>query len=136
MLCFAATCVHGRAVSPACHAGVRPPHLSPDEVRQGVAVLACLARLCASPEVAEAFMEAPTAIGRLFSCLACEEEALATEAARLVLRLWAPHAAKTGAGAQVVQGKRSCPHQARAHILYVTHVCIHISIFTALCTTV
>lgn len=73
-------------------------------------MLQCLQRLCAAPRVAEAFVNTPGAIGRVFTCLGGNVsslgfgagsgplgEAVGFEAARLLLRLWAPAAARVGA---------------------------------------
>ena len=44
--------------------------MGPDDAKQAVAVVQCLQRLCASPAVAEALINTPGAMGRLFTCLA------------------------------------------------------------------
>ena len=55
-----------------------------------VAALQALQRLSASRFAsAEALVAAPAA-GRLFAALACGDDAVAAEAARLLTRLWAP----------------------------------------------
>lgn len=89
---------------------MRPPPLSPDEARQNIAVLQCLVRLASTPEAAEALLEAPNALGRLFSCLGCGDEAVALEASRVLLRLWAPHSARTGAGANARKAHAPAVH--------------------------
>lgn len=73
-------------------------HLSPDGAKQAVTVLHCLQRLSAQPLLAEAIVSAPGAVGRLFAALSCGHEHVAMEAARTLTRLWAPAAARVGAG--------------------------------------
>lgn len=97
---------------------MRPPHLGPDEVRQNVAVLQCLSRLAGSSEAAEALLESPTSLGRLFACLGCGEDAVAFEAGRVLLRLFAPGAARSGAGMCLGGWVRGWKQQA-------AHACTH-----------
>lgn len=95
-------CMHAANVAPVCMylhgAGVRAPHLGPAEVRQNIAVLQCLSRLVGCTDGAELLLESATALGRVFACLCCGADALAGEACRLLLRLLAPGAARSGAG--------------------------------------
>lgn len=51
--------------------------------------------------LAEAFLSLPTAPGRVLAAFGCGHDGVAAEAARLLTRLWAPAAARVGAGARV-----------------------------------
>lgn len=61
-------------------------------------MLQCLQRLCASSEAAEALLSCHGVLGRAFAAYECGQEHVAIEAGRLLLRMWAPWAAKVGAG--------------------------------------
>ena len=63
-----------------------------------IAVLQCLQRLSASPVMTPMLLCAPDGIARVFSALLCGHDHVATEAARLLVRLWAPGAGRIGAG--------------------------------------
>ena len=63
-----------------------------------VAVLQCLQRLSSSRFASAELVVAPSYASRIFAALVCGEDAVATEAARLLTRLWAPAAVRTGRG--------------------------------------
>ncbi|KAK9809260.1 hypothetical protein WJX72_012293 [[Myrmecia] bisecta] len=74
-----------------------PPPVARDAL-QIVAVLQCLQRL-ASATAASSHMISTTSGGaRIFAALTCGHDHVAAEAARLLTRLWAPAAARCGAG--------------------------------------
>ena len=50
------------------------------------------------PRCAESLLQVPGAIGRLFAAYSCGSDPVVCETARLLLRLWAPAAARAGAG--------------------------------------
>ena len=55
-------------------------------------------RCLAFPCCAESLLQVPGAIGRLFAAYSCGSDPVVCETARLLLRLWAPAAARAGAG--------------------------------------
>lgn len=63
-----------------------------------VAVLQCLQRLTSSRFASADLVVTPNYAARIFAALLCGDDAVATEAARLLTRLWAPAAARTGRG--------------------------------------
>lgn len=65
---------------------------------QMITVLQCLQRLSASPVITPMLLCAPDGIARVFSALLCGHDHVATEAARLLVRLWAPGPGRFGAG--------------------------------------
>ncbi|KAG1680439.1 hypothetical protein FOA52_015532 [Chlamydomonas sp. UWO 241] len=71
-------------------------HLPPDEAKLVVAVLQCMQRLASHPETASALMFVPGAVDTLFAAYGCGVDAVVCEAARLMLRMFAPSAARTG----------------------------------------
>eukprot|EP00878_Enallax_costatus_P026801 GHUV01028800.1.p1 GENE.GHUV01028800.1~~GHUV01028800.1.p1 ORF type:complete len:258 (+),score=73.22 GHUV01028800.1:512-1285(+) len=66
---------------------------------QAVAVLHCLQRLASHPHMAEQLLAAPTALARVWACLACGSDHVVAEGARLLVRLFAPAPARHGAAA-------------------------------------
>lgn len=64
---------------------------------QAVAVLHCLQRLVSHPHMAEQLLSAPTALARVWACLACGSDHVVAEGARLLVRLFAPAPARHGA---------------------------------------
>ena len=84
--------------------------LTPDDAADAVVALQALQRLCAAPPGASAAAAASSysqssaaallamtpAAPRIFACLDCGAPHAAAEAARLLVRLWAPHAASAG----------------------------------------
>ncbi|KAF8069423.1 GRV2 [Scenedesmus sp. PABB004] len=71
--------------------------LDPQAIVAAVAVLHCLQRLASHPHMAEQVLAAPVALARVWACLACGSEHVAAEAARLLVRLFAPAPARHGA---------------------------------------
>ena len=61
-------------------------------------MLQALQRLAGSQQVAEVLLNQPGCIGRIFSSYMCGNDHVVLEAARLLTRLWAPSAARVGAG--------------------------------------
>ncbi len=61
-------------------------------------MLQCMQRLCASHSAADALLSCPGLVGRLWATYACADEHLASEAGRLMGRLFSPHTARRGAG--------------------------------------
>eukprot|EP00210_Caulerpa_lentillifera_P007523 g7188.t1 len=74
------------------------PPPSPQIAAQMITVLHCLQRLSASPVITPMLMYTPDGIPRVFSALLCGHDHVATEAARFLVRLWAPSQARIGAG--------------------------------------
>jgi DnaJ family protein C protein 13 len=70
--------------------------LSPDDVKQAVAVLHCMQRLCGSALAADGLLATPGFVPRLWAALGSASDHVVAEAARLLVRLWAPMAARTG----------------------------------------
>jgi hypothetical protein len=70
--------------------------LSPDDVKQAVAVLHCMQRLAGSAHAADALLATPGFVSRVWAALGCTSDHVVSEAARLLVRLWAPMAARTG----------------------------------------
>ena len=63
-----------------------------------VAILQCLQRLTSSRFASADLVVTSSYAARIFAALLCGDDAVATEAARLLTRLWAPAAARTGRG--------------------------------------
>jgi DnaJ family protein C protein 13 len=74
-----------------------PASLGVDEARAVVGALHCLQRLAAAPQVAMHIVGTSGGSGRIFAALLSRHDHVATEAARLLLRLFAPAAARSGA---------------------------------------
>lgn len=81
---------------PPCLKTGAPPR--PLRAWQAVAVLQCLQRLASSPECMDVLLHLPGLAPRLWAALTCGSEPVAAEVAGLFGRLWAPHAARRGAG--------------------------------------
>ena len=73
------------------------PTLGPEEARLVIMALHCLQRLASSPHIAMQIVGGSGGAGRIFSALLSRHDHVATEAARLLLRLFAPAAGRTGA---------------------------------------
>lgn len=110
---WACTCVYACAcmsatnttAAPACPQPTSPQpnqfpsnQTRPPPAAQAVAVLQCLHRLSASPDCMDTLLALPGISPRLWAAYGCGNEAVAAEAARLMGRWWAPHAARRGAG--------------------------------------
>ncbi|KAK9822709.1 hypothetical protein WJX81_005943 [Elliptochloris bilobata] len=78
-----------------------PPdaNLPPPQAREAgrtIALLQCLQRLATAGAAASSIVATPGSLARVFAALACGHDGVAGEAARLLTRLWAPAAARTG----------------------------------------
>jgi hypothetical protein len=77
-----------------CFAGASGP--SSDEARLLILVLHCLQRLASAPAIAAQIVGVAGGAGRIFVTLLSVHEHVALEAARLLVRLFAPAAARAG----------------------------------------
>lgn len=80
------------------------PTLGPEEARLVIMALHCLQRLSSSPHIAMQITGGAGGAGRIFSALLSRHDHVATEAARLLLRLFSPAAGRTGAPPRPADG--------------------------------
>ncbi|GAX72903.1 hypothetical protein CEUSTIGMA_g358.t1 [Chlamydomonas eustigma] len=82
-------------------------HLPQDDAKMAISALQCLQRLSTWHDFAEALMASSGAIGRVFAAYCCGCDAVVCEAARLLLRFWAPAAARSGTAPWMLLSKPS-----------------------------
>lgn len=87
-----------RQLPPQQAGGTGQPAMAADEARLVVAALQALQRLAGSVPVADRIVGSGGGAGRVFAALQSGHDHVAAEAARLLLRLFAPAAARAGAG--------------------------------------
>lgn len=73
-----------------------PPPVSA-EAKEMISILQCLQRISASPLISPILLNAPDGIARIFAALLCGNDHVAIEAARLLVRLFAPSPSRKGA---------------------------------------
>ncbi|GMH45130.1 hypothetical protein BSKO_13087 [Bryopsis sp. KO-2023] len=77
---------------------INTPPPSPPVAVQMMAVLQCLQRLAASAQMVPSMLFSQDGIARIYNALMCGHDHVAAEAARLLVRMWAPAASRAGSG--------------------------------------
>lgn len=84
------------------------------DVVQMITILQCLQRLAGSCQIISAILQVPDIASRIQAILLCGNDHVATEAARLLVRMWSPATSRVGSGMslihQIYSWKLSCNH--------------------------